>query len=104
MSYYHSNPASPAQMKRTLRKLRIKLDTNVRHLKDHVDALARGEAINLRVRVASKADDIDRLRKDIDGLERALDGRVSFKVERHQAARSFERAMQADAYRERNAR
>ena len=104
MSYYHHNPASPAQMKTSLRRLHVKLETSVGHLQDSVEALARGEAINLRVRLASTANTIDRLRKEIDGLQRALDGRVSFKTERQQVEREFERAMQLDAYRERYAR
>ena len=98
----HLNPPSPKQIKRHIGRLQSKLDTQVYHLQKDVEALARGEAINLRVRLASSADKIDRLRKEIDGFQRALDGRVSFDVERRQVARECERAMLYEAHRERS--
>ena len=97
----HLNPPSPKQIKRHIGRLQSKLETKVSHLQRDLDALARGEAINLRVRLAKNADKIDRLRKEIDGFERALDGRVSFEVARRQVARECERAMLYEAYRER---
>jgi hypothetical protein len=100
MSYFY-NPPSPYRLQTNLRKARRDLEVQVYHLQKNVEALARGEAINLRVRLASGAAKIDRLRKEIDGLERALDGRVSFDVERRQIDRECERAMMYEAHRER---